>query len=364
MANDHVTSRDRREVLKKIGGASSLGVAGMAGCLSSGGGDDGTSQLTFAISGNKESAHYKGAELLADTVKSKSDGELTLDVVCCQQAGGPPQITQSVESGTLDMGLSAVNNLAGLTSAWLFSQLPYLWKTHQDMYDFFNNADIVEEINEKAYEDLSNISVKAYWGSNGGSMRHVHYTSNTGAKVPSDNANKRLRVTESPIEQATINQWGLSPSPIAWSETVSAMKQGTVSGIHIHYWWLYNSSMYEQIEYTVETETQDSPAVVHANQNSLDRLTDGQKTALNEAISEVTPKQIESDLEQGQRAKDLIKENNPDIEIYQPTDEELSEWQSAASSVYDEWVGKEGVEENIVSEVLSYQDYQPPGVDI
>lgn len=364
MADDGVSSDKRRNVLKKIGGVGSLGIAGIAGCLGSSGSDSAPSQLTFALSGNKESAHYEGAQMLADAVESKSDGELTLDIIGSQQAGGPPEITQSVQSGTLDMGLSAVNNLAGLTSAWLFSQLPYLWETHENMYDFFNNADVIEDVNSRAYEDLTNIEAHAYWGSNGGSKRHVHYTSDTGARVPSDNENQRLRVTESPIEGATIDQWGLSPSPIAWSETVSAMKQGTVSGIHIHYWWLYNSSMYEQIEYTVETATQDSPAVVHSNRSSLDRLTDTQRSALDEAISEVTPKQIQLDLDQGQEAKDLIQENNSDIDIYQPTDSELAEWQDAASPVYDEWVGQEGVEENVISEVLSFQDYEPQGVSL
>lgn len=365
MADDHRPQFNRRVALKGLAGAGTVGLTGLAGCFSGGGGgDDDRSQLAFALSGNQGSAHYEGAQLLADTVEEKSDGELTLDVICCQQAGGPPEITQSVQSGSLDIGLSAVNNLAGLTPAWLVSQLPYLWKSHQDMYEFWNNADVVEDINQRAYQDLDNIEVLSYWGSNGGSMRHLHFTSNPDAQTPDDLDGQKIRVTESPIEQSTIDQWNLSPSPIAWSETVSAMQQGTVSGIHIHYFWLYNSDMFEQIKYTVETATQDSPAVVHMNKDTLDNLSEDKKNILNESISEVTPQQIDMDIQQGEEAKNTIQEENPDIEIYTPTDEELSEWQSAASSVYDEWLGEDGVAEDTVKAILEYQDYQPPGVDI
>lgn len=370
----------RRDTLKRIAGVGTVGFAGLAGCTtdadsssnSGGNGDEGSGSgggkeeatLKFALSGNQRSAHFKGAELLAETAKEKSDGRLQLDVICCQKAGGPPEITKSVQQGTMDMGLSAVNNLAGLTSAWLFSQLPYLWKDHQSMYDFFNQADAVKQINENAYNDLDSIKVQAYWGSNGGSMRHLHFTSDVDVKVPGDAGRQKIRVTESPIEKATVGKWGLSPSPVAWSETVSAMKQGVVDGIHIHYWWLFNSGMFKQIDYTVETVTQDSPAAVHINQGTWNRLSEDLQNVLSESIEEVTPKQIEMDLEQGEKGKQLIKEENPDISIYQPTDSEIDEWQKAASPVYDEWVGKRGVEKEIIEKVFDFQKYQPPGVNL
>ncbi|MFC7157193.1 TRAP transporter substrate-binding protein [Halomarina halobia] len=371
MAKQGIT-RSRREALKRIAGAGSVGLVGFSGCIgtegdggtngSSGGKSDAT--LKFALSGNQQSAHYKGAELLAETVNEKSDGRLQLDVICCQKAGGPPEIAKSVQQGTLDMGLSAVNNLAGLTSAWLFVQLPYLWKDHRNLYSFFNEADVVKQINENAYENLNNIRIKAYWGSNGGSMRHLHLTSNAGLKVPSDASGQKIRVTESPIEKSTVGAWGFSPSPVAWSETVPAMKQGVVDGIHIHYWWLYDSGMYKQIQYTVETATQDSPAVLYVNRGTWDGLSEDLRNVLDESLDEVTPKQIEMDLKQGKTGKQRIKEEHPDIEIYQPSDNEMEEWQRVTSGVYEEWLGKKGVEEEVVKKALEFQDYTPPGVNL
>jgi len=374
MRQHHTETPNRREALKRIAGAGSLGLAGLAGCVglggsggsgggsgngSGGGGESAT--LKFAISGNQQSAHYTGADLLANAVDEKSDGRLQLDVICCQKAGGPPEITKSVQQGTLDMGLSAVNNLAGITSAWLFCQLPYLWQEHQSMYDFFNQSDVVSRINEEARKNLTNVLMKAYWGSNGGSMRHLHATSKAGFTVPSGSSEQKMRVTESPIEKATVDQWGFSPSPIAWSETVSAMKQGVVDGIHIHYWWLYDSGMFNQIEYTVETATQDSPAVVQINQGSYEGLSEDLQDILDRSIEEVTSRQIELDIEQGNKGKELIEEENSDIQIYQPTESEMKEWRQAAAPVYEQWLGEPGVEPDFVRKAAEFQSYDPPG---
>lgn len=380
---DSVSSR-RRNVLKTIVGTSTVGM--LAGCSggssdggsSDGGGSDGggvterseeqdTFSLTLAEAANKANAHYKGSVLLADKVEEMSDGRIELNVIGSQQAGGPPEITQSVNQGTLDMGLSAVNNLANLTPAWLFVQLPYLWENHDALYSFFNDpeVDIVEEVNQRAYQDLENIEVLSYWGSGGGSMRHLHFSSDSKPVVPGDSSGEAIRVTESPIEGSTVSNWRYSASPVAWSETVSAMRQGVVSGIHIHYHWLFDSGMYEEINYTVETQTQDSPAILHVNNDSWSKLPSDLQDVMTSAIDEVTPKQHELDIETGVTAKEsIMDEKGDDIEIYQPTDSELEQWQQVTEPVYNEWLGQEGVSEDFVEAALDYQDRSISGIDL
>lgn len=362
----------RRDVLKTMGAAGTL--AFLAGCVGDGGdggstdgGEDeqDTYTLKLAEAANEANAHFKGSERLAELAEEKSDGRLDIDVICCQQAGGPPQITQKVQEGTLDLGLSAVNNLAGLTPAWNFVQLPYLWEDHEGLYGFVNEADIMEQVNEKAYENLDNILINSYWGSGGGSFRHLHFSSDSTPKVPSDAQGEKIRVTESPVERANVGEWGYSPTPVAWSETVPAMKQGTVAGIHIHWWWLWDSGMWEQINYTVKTETQDSPAILHSNRETWNQLPSDLQDVLTEAIEEAGEYQRQQDLDQGSVAEQNIKdEKGDDIEIYEPTDDEIEEWRSITGPVYDEWVGKEGVPEDVVKAALDFQDYSVPGVDL
>lgn len=357
----------RRKVLQTVGVSASIG--SIAGCSSQQ--ENSTYSLNLAESATKESAHFKGSELLADTIEERSNGRIEMNVVCCQNAGGPPEITSSVNSGSLDMGVSAVNNLANLTPAWLFVQLPYLWADHENLYNFWSenygdseNGDIVQQVHERAYQDLPNIEILDYWGSNGGSMRHMHFSDDTQLSVPSEGGGQEIRVTESPIEGSTVGNWNFSSTPVAWSETTSAMQQGVVQGIHIHYWWLYASGMFEEINYTVETQTQDSPAILHMNTESWDQLPGDLQDVVTESVAEVTPQQIEMDLEQGQQAKQMIREENSDIEIYSPTDNELTEWQQIAEPTYNEWLGETGVPREYVENALTFQDHTVPGVNL
>jgi TRAP-type C4-dicarboxylate transport system substrate-binding protein len=142
------------------------------------------------------------------------------------------------------------------------------------------------------------------------------------------------------------------------------MQQGVVQGIHIHYWWLYASGMFEEINYTVETQTQDSPAILHINSDSWGRLPSDLQEVVTSSVAEVTPQQIEMDLEQGAEAKRMIQEENSEIEIYSPTDSELEEWQQVTEPTYDEWLGEDGVPEEFVTSALEFQDHDVPGVEL
>jgi TRAP-type C4-dicarboxylate transport system substrate-binding protein len=404
MANGSDPIRSRRNVLKAIAGTGTVGM--LAGCAGGGGGGSGdgssgdgggdgssdggdgssggggtttsggseeqdTYTLKMAESATQANPHYKGSKMLAETVNEKSDGRIQLDVICCGKAGGPPQITKSINSGTLDMGVSAVNNLAGLTDAWLFIQLPYLWKDHENLYDFWSEAygpggqgEIVSEINQKAKENLPNVNILEYWGSGGGSMRHMHFSNDSKPKVPSDADGEKIRVTESPVEKTTVSEWGFSPTPIAWTETTPAMKQGVIQGIHLHWWWLHNSGMYEQINYSVKTYTQDSPSILQINNESWNSLPSDLQDVMMESVKEVTPKQIETDMGSGQEARKMVEEKNSDIEIYEPTDSELAKWQEVTSPAYDEWIGKSGVKREYIETALNFQDHSVPGIDL
>lgn len=384
----------RRKFVKTMGISATAGL--LAGCTGGGGGGSGgdgsdesggsgtaspttaqqsesqdTYTLNLAESATKESAHYRGTELLAETIQENSDGRIQVDVICCQNAGGPPEITRSVNSGTLDMGVSAVNNLANLTPAWLFVQLPYLWADHENLYGFWSEnygdsgrADVIEQVHERAYQDLQNVEILDYWGSNGGSMRHMHFSDDSTPTVPGDLSGEKIRVTESPIEGSTVSNWNASATPVAWSETTSAMQQGVVSGIHIHYWWLHASGMFEEINYTVETQTQDSPAILHINSDSWAQLPSDLQEVVTSSVAEVTPQQIQMDLEQGAEAKRMIQEERSDIEVYSPTTSELEEWQQITAPVYDEWIGQTGVPQEYVENALEFQSHTVPGVDL
>lgn len=366
MVNDSGYRPNRRETLKGIGGAGVVGIAGLAGCIAreNDGGGGNSRTLVLGYSGQEGSPQDEGARMLRDAIQEKSDDDIKVNVNCCQQVGGPVEVLESTQQQTLDMGISAVNNLTEFSRAWLFTQLPYLWEEHENMYNFFNEAKEMEQVNEKAHDDISNIEILGYMGSNGGSLRHLHFTNDSTPKVPSDANGEEIRVTESPIERTTVNEWGFNATQISWEETMSAMREGVVDGIHLHYGWFYDDGVYDIANYSVETFTQDSPCAIYINNDTWESLPDDQTDMIQESLNEVIPEQIEIDLGHGESSKSDSVDENDGLTIHETTDEELKEWMEVTEPVYDEWVGQEGVREDIVKAALDFQDYSPPGVDL
>jgi TRAP-type C4-dicarboxylate transport system substrate-binding protein len=85
---------------------------------------------------------------------------------------------------------------------------------------------------------------------------------------------------------------------------------------------------------------------------------------LTESVAEVTPKQIETDIQTGKDAKQMALEENPDIEVYEPTESEKAQWQEVTNPSYDEWIGKEGVKREYIETALNFQDHSVPGIDL
>lgn len=366
MVRGNLARLNRRETLKVVTSAGTVGLTGIAGCLDAGGdgGGNESSTIILGYSGQEGSPQDEGARLLRDTIQEKSDGDIEVNVNCCQQVGGPVEVLESTQQQTLDMGISAVNNITEFSRAWLFTQLPYLWEEHKNMYNFFNEADVMDDVNEKAHEDISNINILGYMGSNGGSLRHLHFTNDSTPKVPSDAQGEEVRVTESPIERTTVNEWGFNATQISWEETISAMREGVVDGIHLHYGWFYDDGVYELANYSVETFTQDSPCAIYVNSGKWESLPSDHTEVIQESLDEVIPQQIEIDLEHGEKRKEDALNENSNLTIHETTDDELKEWMEVTEPVYDQWVGEEGVSEEVVKAALDFQDYEVPGVDL
>lgn len=371
----------RRQTLKRIGIGGTGALVGLAGCTGQDGdgggdGDSGDSggstdgdvtttmsqkteepdeyTLQLAHTANQNNPLFPAYDRLGNLANQKSDGRLNVQVYCCGKLAGDVGIAEALQTETIDIGSVASNNLAGLTDAFKFGDLPYIWKSLESSREVWD-GDIGEQQAQRAQEDLG-LKPLAYMNTGGGFRKFA--TTNKKVKVPADSEGIKVRVTQTPVEQALVESWGANPTPIAWAETYQALQDGVVNGEHLHFVWLYFANHYEPMNYIVETDAMANVHVTLMNENSWNQLPEDLQDVLMEAAQEAEEYNNSLDAQAGANAAQQMEDSG--IEIYTPSDEEFQQWKELGVEIWPEFIGDDGISRQLVQDVLDAQNYSVP----
>ena len=72
-------------------------------------------------------------------------------------------------------------------------------------------------------------------------------------RLPKDAKGLKIRTTGAPMKVASLKAWGMNPTPVAWSETYTALKQGVINGTYNAKYWIYETKLHEVINKITQT---------------------------------------------------------------------------------------------------------------
>jgi len=192
---------------------------------------------------SQEALGLQFSQLLAE----KTDDKFKTTLFVNGQLGSEQATVNDVAIGTLDMSIIAGNNLAPFSPSVGIISLPYIFE-NIDQAEVFVNSDIEKGLVEKTLQQ-ANVRIVA-WSYSGFRML-------TNAKHPvkklSDLEDIRIRVPKSDLIIKTFQSFGGNPTPIAWSETFTALQQGVVEGQETPYAAIYSMKFGEIQKYLTET---------------------------------------------------------------------------------------------------------------
>jgi len=165
---------------------------------------------------------------LATTFKKlfeqKTAGKHKLDLFPNGQLGSEEDTVNNAAMGTLDFSILAVNNITPFSPTVGILTLPYVIQSAEEARKLTTGA-VGKELTENTVRDAKvRIVGWAYSGF------RVLTNSKKPVKTLADLQGLKIRVPKNEIMIASYQAWGINPTPMAWSETFTALQQGVVDG--------------------------------------------------------------------------------------------------------------------------------------
>ena len=210
-------------LLAGCGGDSSTADTGSTG--DAGAAEDGgyTANWIVAVNTSEGDLLYEATNKFCELVEEYSDGRITCDLYGGTQLGSGQTLLESMAYGVCNVYAESIGTLAPFTELANIDAAPYLYTG----YDHFINvwqSDLGKEIKAE-------IGDAAGFAILGGMYRGARITTATKEMVhPADFAGFKLRAPGIDMYVKTWEWLGASPTPLAITETYTAIQQGPVEG--------------------------------------------------------------------------------------------------------------------------------------
>ena len=182
-----------------------------------------------------------------EVLAKKSGGKLEVKILDRGVMGGDREMIEGCRLGTLDTAIVSGSVLANIIPQYFMIPLPYLFNNHDEANAFLDGP-----MGQKMFKMLESKNLVglgwATWSFRGvwGNTRPV-----TG---PKSFEGLKIRTVETPLDMSTVNNMGGIATPMAWSEALLGMRQGTVDGISTTYGLGYNLKLYEIAKFASRTK--------------------------------------------------------------------------------------------------------------
>lgn len=182
-------------------------------------------EIKFAIEMFEgDNPEYNALVRFKKYVEFKSNGELEVRLFPGNQLGSARDTAEMVQQGTLEMAFPSDGALAGFYPPIQVWSVPYMFTSAPVAWEVMNS-----DFARKMMRDMTETTgIRALAFSENGFRS---FTNNVREiRTPEDMAGMKIRTMESPVYMRMVEALGASPTPIAGSEAVMAVKQGVVDG--------------------------------------------------------------------------------------------------------------------------------------
>ncbi|WP_422365173.1 TRAP transporter substrate-binding protein [Pelagibius sp.] len=291
--------------------------------------------LGDAAGGTQDAAGKKFVE----EFEARTGGQHSIKMFHNGQLGSEQDTVNDAAIGTLDFSVLAINNITPFSPTVGVLTLPYMILSLEEAVQL-TQGDVGKELTENTLRDAGvRIVAWSYAG------YRVLSNSKKPIKTMADLEDIVVRVPKNEIMIDTYNSWGNNPTPMAWSETFTALQQGVVDGQDTPYITIHAMKFYEVQKYITNLRYLFLLEPIIVSESVFQDQSEDVQSAILEAGKAATAfsAQYLADTEAALKA-DLIAKG---MQIDDPANEE-KEWIEAATTnvwpkFYDSIGGKEKV---------------------
>jgi len=267
-----------------------------------------------------------------ENVQNATNGQIYVKLAPGGQLGAGSALVQKVQSGTIEAAQHSISNFAPFAPAADVINIPYMCGENQQFINLVTSDAWKQEINPK----IEDKGFKALW--------YVNIDPRTCAirkgvdgpiKTPEQLRGIKFRVPGSKILQQFYQLLGANPTPVAWGETSSAIKQGVADALDPAVGALYVFGFKEILSWITFNAAVPDAQVYSCNLEWFNGLPKDVQEAI-EFASDITFRQNLA-MVPAARAYAMAEMAKAGVQFYAPTSDEKEQWVAKAGAQLPAW---------------------------
>ena len=262
---------------------------------------------------------------MADRVEERTEGRVMIEVFPNSEIGAERELTEGLELGTVDLVVSSTAPVTNFVPEMGVLDVPFLFNDRESAVEILEG-----EIGDELFASMEeNGIIGLSWGENG--YRHIT-NSVRPIETPEDLEGLKIRTQENEIHLAAFEALGAQPTPMAWTEAITALQQGVVDAQENPAIVADQFSLYEaNQEYMSLTGHVYSVAIFMMSQQTYDELPEELRDIVVEEGQNAGAAQRELIIEMEQESLQTLKDNG--VQIIEDID--TAPFQEAVQPVYE-----------------------------
>lgn len=267
-----------------------------------------------------------------ENIQNATNGKVYVKLAPGGQLGAGGALVQKVQGGTIQAAQHSLSNFAPFAPVVDLINMPYLCGANQRFVNLVNSDHWKTTVNPlveaKGFKPLYYVVIDPR-------VVAIRKGGEGPIKTPSDLEGLKFRVPGSKMLQQYYRMVGANPTPVAWGETPSAIKQGVADALDPAVGALHVFGFKDILSHVTFTRAVPDSQVYSCNVEWFNGLPADVQEGI-EFASEITSQQNLAKVPAA-RNYAMAELRKSGVEFYSPTADELAQWEAAGGYQRSEW---------------------------
>ncbi|WP_207471148.1 MULTISPECIES: TRAP transporter substrate-binding protein [Paracoccus] len=289
--------------------------------------------MNFAVVTPIDSHYGAAANAFAEKIAELSGGDITIHPKPGGALGGEREVLEGMQIGTIELTITSTGPLGGFIPETYALDFPFLFKDY-DSARAVLDGEIGQELLDK-FETVDLVGLA--WGENG--FRHITNSKHP-IRTPQDVAGLKIRTMENDVHINAFNALGAAPTPMSWTEVITALQQGTIDAQENPTSIIVANRLWDVQPHASMTGHVYSPAVIAMSKIHWDQLSEEEQGWFREAAKAAVAANREVVSRNEEEGVRLMTEGGMEV----VTDVDKAAFEAAVAKTYDDLAPQYGAE--------------------
>ena len=279
---------------------------------------------------NEKDGFHIAALKFKELVEARTKGAVKVEVFPNASLGDERTLIEGMQIGTIAMGVITNGPVANFLPEIAAFEMPFMFSSPEEAYKVLDGP-----VGQKVLAKLDAINLKGLAYAERG-FRNLTNSKKV-VKTPADMAGLKIRVMENPVYIDTFKTLGTNAVPMAWTEALTALQQGTIDGQENPVNVIYSFKLNETQKYLTMTKHSYAPALFLMSKKVFGTFNKETQDILVKAAQEAAVHERKWNAEQMAEQLKALKDKGMQI-----TDPDTAAFQAAVKPVYEKYGPKFG----------------------